>query len=137
MTLALAAELDDINLRFQTTIHALENTLRSTSPDLSDIAKRRAALARMASTRLRFIDARLCPTLVAGPTPAHGAAARQLRARIAALFVESNRHIGEWNSARIATDWAGYRVATRTMVSQVKAVLAMERRDIYPLLASV
>lgn len=134
MPLALAAELDDINHRFQTALHSLESALRTDTPDLIDIGKRRIVLARAARARLRFIDARLCPALVAGPTPAHAAAAQNLRARITALFVASNRHIGEWNSQRVAADWKGYRDATRAMAAAAKTVLATERREVYPLL---
>lgn len=136
MTLALATELDEINEEFQAAIQALEAALRPAAPDLVDLGKRRATLARRASARLRFVDGKLCPTLAAGPTPAHAAAARQLRQRIAELFAASNQHIGEWDGTRIATDWDGYRAATRTMAAQAKALLAMERRDIYPLLAT-
>ena len=136
MLFALAAELDDVNQHFQAAMYALESALRSDTPDLLDIGKRRIALARAASARLRFIDARLYPALVAGPTPAHAAAARTLRARISALFAASNRHIGEWSGQRVASDWPGYRDATRAMTAEVKALLAMERREIYPLLAT-
>ena len=134
MPLALAAELDDINQRFQTALHSLESALRSDTPDLLDIGKRRIALARAASARLRFIDTKLCPALVAGPTPAHASAAQDLRTRISALFAASNRHIGEWSSQRVAADWAGYRDATRAMAAAAKALLAIDRREIYPLL---
>ncbi|MEO5493834.1 MAG: hypothetical protein ABIR08_07380 [Sphingomonas sp.] len=136
MTLALAAELDDINAQFQADIQALEAALRTDEPNLIDLAKRRALLARTARARLTFVDAKLCPLLASGPTPAHGAAARQLRQRIGDMFAASNRHIGEWSGARIAADWSGYREATRAIAAQVKALLAMERRDIYPLLAT-
>lgn len=136
MTLALATELDEINQQFQAALNALEAALRPAEPDLVELGKRRAMLARRASARLRFIDAKLCPMLTSGPTPAHDAAARQLRQRIAALFRASNHHIGEWSSARIADDWNGYRIATRAMATQAKALLAMERREIYPLMAT-
>ncbi|MBN8814110.1 MAG: hypothetical protein J0J06_01525 [Sphingomonas sp.] len=136
MTLALATELDEINQQFSAALHALEAALRSDEPDLVDLGKRRTALARHARVRLNFIDGKLCPLLAAGPTPAHGAAARQLRQRIGDIFAASNRHIGDWSSADIAADWDGYRDATRAMAAQVKALLAMERRDVYPLLAT-
>lgn len=136
MTLALAAELDEINRQFQGDIHALETALHRGEPNLADLARRRAMLARTARTRLQFIDAKLCPLLATGPTPAHGAAARQLRQRIGDLFAASNRHIAEWSGARIVADWNGYREATGAIAAQVKALLAMERRDIYPLLVS-
>jgi len=137
MPIALAADLDDLNQRFTTALLALESALRPDTPNTAELGKRRAALARIASERLRFVYHRLCPMLASGPTPNHAIAARKLRERVAKLIAESNAHIGEWSTARIAADWAGYGVATRTMAAQARAVLAMERRDIYPLLATI
>ncbi|MES2098170.1 MAG: hypothetical protein V4459_15565 [Pseudomonadota bacterium] len=136
MVLALAAELDDINDQFQAAIDALEGTLKTGGPDIAELARRRAALARVASARLRMIDQKLCPLLESGPTPQHAAAARHLRDRIAAIFAASNQHIGDWSSQRVVADWNGYCAATRSLASDVKSLLAMERRDIYPLLAT-
>lgn len=137
MPIALAADLDDINQRFSTALLALESALKPDVPNAAELGKRRAALARIASERLRFVYNRLCPMLASGPTANHAIAARQLRERVAGLIAESNRHIGEWSTARIAADWQGYGAATRTMATQARAVLAMERRDIYPLLATI
>ena len=136
MTLALAAELDDVNERFQAALAALERALGHDAPDFAELGKLRAHLARMAGQRLRFIDRHLCPVLIAGPTAAHHEAARNLRERIGALFSASNGHIGHWDTKRIASDWQGYRASTRAMVGDARALLAMERREIYPLLAS-
>ena len=137
MPVALAADLDDLNQRFTTAMLALESVLTRPQPDTTDLGKRRAALARVTTERVRFVHSRLCPMLSTGPTPSHAAAARQLRERIAGLIAASNRHIGEWSTARIAADWPGYGAATRTMAAQARTVLAMERRDVYPLLATI
>jgi hypothetical protein len=137
MDLALAAELDRVNEEFSAALDALDAALRGSQPDLAELGKRRTRLARLAGQRLRFLNNRLCPALAAGPTPAHPAAARALENRVAALFSESTNHIGQWNNATIAADWTGYITATRNMLRQVRSVLAMERRDIYPLLGSL
>lgn len=137
MPVDLAADLDDLNLRFAAAIAALEAALKPATPDTNDLGKRRVALARVASERVRFVHGRLCPMLATGETPRHADAARQLRERIAGLIAESNRHIGEWSMARIVADWAGYGAATRVMATQARAVLTMERREIYPLLATL
>ncbi len=137
MPAALASDLDDLNQRFTAALAALEGSLKLPAPDVIELGKRRAALARVTTERVRFVHGRLCPMLATGPTPRHAAAAGQLRERVAAVIAASNRHIGEWSTGQIAADWTGYGAATRAMVAQVRAVLAMERRDIYPLLATV
>ncbi|MDB5679681.1 hypothetical protein [Sphingomonas bacterium] len=137
MDLTLAAELDEVNTNFAAAIKGLEAALRKDAPDLPDLGKRRSQLARLAGQRLRFLTGRLVPVLDAGPTAAHVAAARALEERLRALFGESTRHIGDWSSARISSDWPGYVAATRGMIARVEAFLAAERREVYPLLGTV
>jgi hypothetical protein len=137
MDLTLAAELDEVNTKFAAAIKGLETALRGDAPDLSELGKRRSHLARLAGQRLRFLTGRLVPMLDSGPSPTHPAAARALEERLRALFAESTRHIGDWGSARIRADWPGYIAATRTMIAGVEAFLAAERREVYPLLATL
>jgi hypothetical protein len=134
MPIALAASLDDINQRFIAAIAALEKALANEQPDIAALGRTRLTLARTTTERVRFVHERLCPMLAAGPTPRHGAAARKLRDQIAAAVTSSNRHIGEWSGSRIAADWAGYRAATRIQIVKVRALLTMERTEIYPLI---
>ena len=137
MPVALATDLDDLNIRFTAAITALEAALILPAPDAIELGKRRAALARVTTERVRFIHGRLCPMLASGPTPRHAAAARLLRDRVAKIIAASNRHIHQWTAANVAADWAGYGKATRAMAGQVRAAMAMDRQDIYPLLATV
>lgn len=136
MPVALATDLDDLNQRFSAAIVALERLLQNPAPDVAELGKRRAALARITTERVRFVHGRLCPMLASGPTPGHAAAARQVRERVAGLIAASNRHIGEWTMARVVADWPGYGAATRAMAKQARGVLAMQH-DIYPLLATI
>jgi hypothetical protein len=136
MDLTLAAELDETNRHFKLALDSLEKALTFDMPDLIDLSKRRVILARAASARLRFVDDRLYPTLMAGPTGAHAAAARRLRAEIAALFATFNRHVGVWNTKSIGVNWPRYRAVTQVLINDVRTLFDMERREIYPLLSS-
>lgn len=137
MDLALAADLDDINGRFAGALRGLEAALRGAAPDHAELGKRRILLARLARERLRFLTDRVIPILNHGPTPGHPAAARALEDRLRTLFGESTKHIGAWSSAQIRADWPAYVKATRGMIAQVEAFQAAERRDVYPLLATL
>ena len=137
MDLQLAADLDDVTTRLMAAITELKAALRGAAPDHAELCKRRILLARLAGERLRFLSERIFPLLRTGPTASHRAVVRPHEQRLRVLFGESTRHIGEWGSPRITTDWPGYVADTRRMIALVENFLAVERREVYPLLTTL
>jgi len=115
-------------------IARLEAIVLDPRPDPDTLARLRADLSRLSTTRYEFLEQRVFPALT-GDYPAHVAARLQkLRDTTNPLRTVSNEHTTRWVPETIAQDWPGYQRASSAMRRSMRARVAEEMAVLYPLL---
>lgn len=102
-----------------------------------------AASPEFSTTRHRLARANLgraqvareaCGHLLSITPPAEAEALRDLHQREVDHFQLISQHIRRWSPQAVERDWDGYRAATRAVIDQVRQLLSLERKLIFPLL---
>jgi hypothetical protein len=132
---ALRLSLEEAHRVLSLQIGVLEGLVEQAVPDRAALANARWALTRASRRRTELLVHSIYPWLLA-----HAPA--DVRARIRALQeggdecrIISSTHVGTWTIERVAADWKGYRVASRTMRRTMRDRIAAEQALLYPLLA--
>jgi hypothetical protein len=107
-----------------------ERELGKANADLAALASCRWKLARLVSSHLAYER-----TYVLGSLATHGGMASQRFADdLKKVGDRLSGHVREWTPAAIADDWAGYGRACRALINLLRAQMASEEADLYPLL---
>ena len=98
------------------------------------IAKSRWTLTRVLLAHLAKEDKLLYPGLrKAGDQRLVGLATR-LSDEMGGLAAAYSRYVSEWTVDKIHKDWTGFQAETRLVLTALRARIARENRDLYPLL---
>jgi hemerythrin-like domain-containing protein len=126
--------LCDEHREIRTLLDRLNAYLEGGPPDPLPFLHFRRELGRIVTHHLKKQDWVLYPRLKASGRAELRAAAIRLCAEIGSFEEAFGAYARRWTSSRIGEDWAGYREETRAMVRLLERRMALEERDLYPLL---
>ncbi|RYY23404.1 MAG: hypothetical protein EOP62_20380 [Sphingomonadales bacterium] len=120
-----------------TALIEMEAVVRSHSPDRAMLADIRWKLSRASGVRLRLLEERIYPALLASISPIDAEKVAKLREANAPLRLASTQHVANWTLDRAVEAWPEYRQASSLMTASMRTRLNAERETLYPLLAKI
>jgi hypothetical protein len=129
---ALLRDLNEAVESLRACFGQLEKILARQAPDLGALTSVRLKLAGLRLTRGPLVS-EVSGLLSGSLTAADEAMVQELRKSHQAMLQIAAGHTGQWTLEAIATNWAGYRRATRELMLRWLAKVEREQRLIYPL----
>jgi hypothetical protein len=110
---------------------------RPKPPPALELFGLRCDVARLMFAHFQMQDHLLYPTLLARREPGVAEAAQILHEEIADLATSYFSHLDKWEPQAIDRDWDTYQVEAADLLARVRARMAREHAELYPLLESL
>ncbi len=110
---------------------------RPKPPPALELFSLRCDVARLMYSHFQMQDHTLYPTLLARPEEGVAEFGRVLQAEIGDLAGAYFAHLDKWEPQAIERDWATYQAESAVLLKRVRARIAREHAELYPLLESL
>jgi hypothetical protein len=115
-------------------IDAMEAVVRADAPDRTVLADVRWKISRASSNRVRLLEGRVYPEMLASASPSACERVKRLRAAGIILRAASSEHVKIWTIDNAVAAWECYRRASAAMTASMRVRVAEECDILYPLL---
>jgi hypothetical protein len=130
----MLAGLKIVHDDLQAAISTLEHLVTQSVPDKGALAEARWKLSRASGRRLKFLEERIYPFLLAEVDASKEAKIQELRAENVPLHAASITHVSKWPIGAVVHHWPDYQLASKRMQATMRARIAREIEILYPLL---
>ena len=104
-------------------------------PDGSLLSAARLRFSRALRRHLQYVDGTILSHLRVTADPRAKPALDAFRLLLQEYHEAAAHHVARWPSTSVTADWDGYRQSVKDMLAKLRNRIAVERRDIHPLLA--
>jgi hypothetical protein len=138
MSMSILQRLRDDHDRLDDLLGRLDGMLaRPKPPPTLELFGLRCEVARLLFAHFQLQDHILYPSLLARREPGVAAFGQVLHDEIGSLASTYFAHLDKWEPQAIERDWAAYGVESAALLARVRARIAREHAELYPLLASL
>ena len=130
----MLAELRKHHEKIGNLLTALEVLCQDRHADIVKVSAVRIELTRASRTRSAYLNAVVYPKLMRACPPDRRIALEKLKSDGLLMLVRSADHIRHWTTREITQDWPGYCLASAAARQSMRARIALEAQQIYPLL---
>ena len=104
-------------------------------PDGSTLSTARLRFSRALRRHLQHVDGPILSHLRTTADPRAKPTLDAFRLLLQEYHEAAAHHVARWPSTSVTADWDGYRRSVNDMLARLRNRIAVERRDIHPLLA--
>lgn len=104
-------------------------------PDGSTLSTARLRFSRALRRHLQHVDGQILSHLRTTADPRAKPTLDAFRLLLQEYHEAAAHHVARWPSTSVTADWDGYRGSVNDMLARLRNRIAVERRDIHPLLA--
>lgn len=104
-------------------------------PDGGALSTARLRFSRVLRRHLQHVDGPILSHLRTTADPRAKPAIDAFRLLLQEYHEAAAHHVARWPSTSVTADWNGYRRSVKDMLARLRNRIAVERRDIHPLLA--